>query len=306
VKPAVWIPDSTESRFREPLEAVAGVHDFPTSPAAEGPLGRGDMLVVAHSVRAAFAAIPQIDGLRVVQAFFAGVDALIERIPDGITLCDASGVHDASVAEWIVMAILASNRNLAPQLAAQRDAHWRRERDHGDDLEGATVLVIGYGSIGRATEARLSPFGVEVRRVARQPRPGVEGMDALPRLLPEADIVVILLPSTPATQRIIGRDVLAAMKPGSLLVNASRGSVLDTDALLLAVSSGRIRAALDVTDPEPLPDGHPLWSAPGVLITPHIAGDVRREEERAWALVRDQVERLARGQPLRNVVADGY
>jgi phosphoglycerate dehydrogenase-like enzyme len=125
-------------------------------------------------------------------------------------------------------------------------------------------------------------------------------------LVPSADILVVLLPLTPDTRRYVGTGILSRMKPGSLLVNASRGAVVDTHALLAAVTDGRIRAALDVTDPEPLPDGHPLWSTPGVLITPHIAGDVSAEEDRAWALIADQLGRLARGEPLRNVVTDGY
>jgi phosphoglycerate dehydrogenase-like enzyme len=125
-------------------------------------------------------------------------------------------------------------------------------------------------------------------------------------LLPSADILVVLLPLTAGTRGLVGTEVLARLKPGALLVNASRGAVVDTPALMAALADGRIRAALDVTDPEPLPDGHPLWSMPGVLITPHVAGDVSGEEDRAWALVADQAGRLARGEPLRNVVVDGY
>jgi phosphoglycerate dehydrogenase-like enzyme len=121
-----------------------------------------------------------------------------------------------------------------------------------------------------------------------------------------ADILIVLLPLTPATRRFVGTEILSHMKPGALLVNASRGAVVDTDALMAALADGRIRAALDVTDPEPLPDGHPLWSMPGVLITPHVAGDVSAEEDRAWALIADQAGRLARGEPLRNIVTDGY
>ena len=135
---------------------------------------------------------------------------------------------------------------------------------------------------------------------------GVLPIEDLPDLLPAADIVVILLPLTASTRGLVNADVLLRMREGALLVNGSRGGVVDTDALMAALGAGRIRAALDVTDPEPLPDGHPLWSLPGVLITPHVAGDVRREEERAWGLVADQVARLARGEPLRNVVVDGY
>jgi phosphoglycerate dehydrogenase-like enzyme len=128
----------------------------------------------------------------------------------------------------------------------------------------------------------------------------------LPGILASADIVVSLLPLTPETRGVVDARLLAAMRSGTLLVNASRGGVVDTAALTIEVLSGRIRAALDVTDPEPLPDGHPLWSAPGVIVTPHVASDVRRTDERAWRLAFEQVGRYARGEPLINIVTEGY
>jgi phosphoglycerate dehydrogenase-like enzyme len=204
------------------------------------------------------------------------------------------------------MAILASRRRLGEHLAMQRAGTWGHQRLTGEDLVDATVVIVGAGSIGRAVEARLAGFGPNFVRIGRRPREGVRSMADLPLILPDADIVVILLPLTAETRKIIDGAMLAAMRPGALLVNASRGAVVDTDAMTDAVLGGRIRVALDVTDPEPLPDGHPLWSAPGALITPHVASDVEREEERAWGLVFDQVERLRRGEPLVNVVIDGY
>jgi phosphoglycerate dehydrogenase-like enzyme len=221
-------------------------------------------------------------------------------------LCDAAGVHDVPVAEWVVMTILASRRRLPEHLEGQRRGVWRDDALVGDDLVDATVVLVGAGAIGRAVEARLAPFGVRIVRVARRPRDGVRPMADLPVILPTADVVVILLPLTPETRGVMDAAAFDAMPPGALLVNASRGGVVDTVALTSAVTDGRIRVALDVTDPEPLPTGHPLWSAPGALITPHVASDVRREDERAWGLVRDQVERLARGELPINVVADGY
>jgi phosphoglycerate dehydrogenase-like enzyme len=264
------------------------------------------MLVLGHDLAAAVEAISRLDGLRVVQTLSAGVDSIVDRIPPGITLCDASGVHDVGVAEWVVLAILASNRRLPQLIDSQRDATWRRDDVRGDDLVGSRVLILGYGSIGRAVEDRLRPFGVKVVRVARHEREGVHPLADLPALVPAADIVVILVPLTLATRALVGTEFLSLMKRGALLVNASRGAVVDASALMSALADGRIRAALDVTDPEPLPEGHPLWSMPGVLITPHVAGDVSGEEDRAWTLVADQVARLARGEPLRNVVVDGY
>jgi phosphoglycerate dehydrogenase-like enzyme len=302
----VWIPDDTPERFRGRLDGLAVLHDYPTKQAPGGKLGHGDLLVAAHHVRSTLSAIPQIESLRVVQTFSAGVDSIVDHVPAGITLCNATGVHDVGVAEWIMLAILASNRHLLRWAELQRSGTWGGERVSGDDLDGAQVLIVGYGSIGQALEARLRAFGAETARVARTARDGVHALEELPELVPDADIVVCLLPLTPATGGAIGADVIGRMKDGALLVNASRGGVVDTDALVAETSAGRIRAALDVTDPEPLPDGHPLWSTPGVLITPHIAGDVRREVERGWELVADQVTRLSRGEPLRNIVAEGY
>jgi phosphoglycerate dehydrogenase-like enzyme len=142
--------------------------------------------------------------------------------------------------------------------------------------------------------------------VARRAREGVRPVGDLTAILRSADVVVVLMPLTPETTELFEAPAIAAMKPGALLVNASRGKVIDTAALTAAVVEGRIRVALDVTDPEPLPDGHPLWSAPGALITPHVASDVLGENDRAWQLVFEQVERLAHGEPLINEVMDGY
>ncbi|HEX7472202.1 MAG TPA: NAD(P)-dependent oxidoreductase, partial [Candidatus Limnocylindrales bacterium] len=187
-----------------------------------------------------------------------------------------------------------------------RAGRWGHERLTGSDLEDATVVLVGAGSIGAAVEARLVPFGARIVRIARRPRPGVHVMADLPTILPTADVVVILLPLTPQTRGVVDASFLAGMRPGALLVNASRGAVVDTAALTAAVLGGRTRAALDVTDPEPLPEGHPLWSAPGVIVTPHVASDVRHTDERAWRLAFEQVGRYARGEPLLNVVAEGY
>jgi phosphoglycerate dehydrogenase-like enzyme len=168
------------------------------------------------------------------------------------------------------------------------------------------VVLLGAGSIGSAVEARLAPFGATIVRVARRPRPGVLTMAELPAVLPTADIVVSLLPLTPETRGVVDARFLAAMPDGALLVNASRGGIVDTAALTAEVVQRRLRAAVDVTDPEPLPDGHPLWSAPGVILTPHVASDVHAEIPRAWQLAFEQVGRYARGEPLINVVTDGY
>ena len=302
----LWIPVGTPQGRRNDLSGAANLHDYPAAGPWPDHLGHGDMLVTGHDVGAALEAVSRLDGLRVVQTLSAGVDRIVDRVPAGIILCDASGVHDVGVAEWIVLAILASYRRLPQLIEAQQATTWRHDGSRGDELHGSSVIILGHGSIGRAVEQRLAPFSVDVVRVARGEREGVHGLADLPTLLPSADVLVILLPLTAETRGLVGAEVLSRLKRGALLVNASRGAVVDTTALMAALTDGRIRAALDVTDPEPLPDGHPLWSMPGVLITPHVAGDVSGEEDRAWALVADQVGRLARGEPLRNVVVDGY
>lgn len=306
MRPDVWIPERAPADERARLSGIATVHDF----APEGPipatLGRGDILIAAVDTARALDVAPHIEGLRVIQAFSAGVDWIIDRVPPGVTLCDAAGVHDVAVAEWVVMVILASGRRLAEHIDGQRTGHWREESLTGTDLVGATVAILGAGSIGAAVEARLAPFGATFVRIARRPRPGVRTMADLPAILPTADIVVSLLPLTDATRGIVDAAFLARMRAGSLLVNASRGGIVDTAALTREVLAGRLRAALDVTDPEPLPDGHPLWTAPEAIVTPHVASDVRAEGERAWQLAFEQVGRYARGEPLKNVVTDGY
>ena len=306
MRPIVWIPERTPSSERERLATLADVQVFPATGELAPALGRGDFLVAAYGTSRALEVAAHLDGLRFIQLFSAGVDSVVGRIPPGVALCDAAGVHDVGVSEWVIMAILGSYRHLAEHLASQLTGSWRAESLPGEDLAGARVVVVGAGSIGAALEARLLAFGAEITRVARRERAGVHALSELPALLPDTDVVVILLPLTAETRGVIDARLLGAMRPGALLVNASRGAVVDTEALTEAVLSGRIRAALDVTDPEPLPADHPLWSAPGVIITPHIAGDVRHEDQRAWQLVFEQVGRLARGEPLANVVIDGY
>jgi phosphoglycerate dehydrogenase-like enzyme len=255
------------------------------------------------------ALLKQLAGLHVVQSFSAGVDYLLPLIPPGVMLCSATGVHDASVSEWVVAVILAMRRRLPEFGERQRRAEWVRDlaepgdfSNHPiDDLEGRTVLVLGLGSIGRALAVRLAPFGVRVVGVAQHARPDAVTAESLPGLLPDADVVVDLLPLTPDTRKFVDAEFFSRMKPGAIFVNAGRGGTVDTDALLDALRTGRVRAALDVTDPEPLPADHPLWKEPNVLITPHIAGTVAQWERRAYRFAGDQIRRYAAGLPLLGV-----
>ncbi len=278
------------------------VAPFPEDPAADPDLGAVEFVVPDWQVARRLDALP---ALKVIQTRSAGVDWIVDRVPDGVTLCSAKGARDAAMAEWVLWAILA---DLKAGLTAARQ-QTARAWEHLDlrDLHGARVLILGAGSIGHAVEERLAPFGVtEVVRVARTAREGVHAVAALGDLLPAADVVVNLLPATPETTGLLGPRLLGAMPDGALLVNAGRGPTVDTAALLAELEAGRLRAVLDVVDPEPLPGDHPLWTAPNLVITPHSAGDSPGAERAAWALAGAQLRRHAAGEPLVNVVRDGY
>jgi phosphoglycerate dehydrogenase-like enzyme len=243
--------------------------------------------------------------LTTIQILSAGADYILPLIPAHITLCNARGAHTPATAEWTAGAIIASIRNFPRFLAGQQAGHW--DPAVSDTVAGKRVLIVGYGSIGEAVERRLAGWEVTIDRVARRARDGVHAIGELPGLLPSADVVVILVPATEETRGLVDAQFLKTMKDGALLVNAARGKIVDTDALLAELTAGRLRAALDVTDPEPLPDGHPLWSAPGLLLTPHVGGNVRGFRARAYQVVKEQLGRLAAGQPLLNVVGpEGY
>lgn len=246
----------------------------------------------------------RLAGLQVVQVLTAGVDWILDAVPAGVRLCSARGVHDASTAEWVVTAILAMNRDIPRLVLAQQRKLWDYHVTLG--LTGKTVLIVGAGSIGSAVERRLEPFGLHVLRVARRARTGVAGVEELPDLLPAADVVVLLVPLTRATDGMVDARFLERMRDGALLVNASRGRLVNTGALLAELRSTRLRAALDVTDPEPLPTEHPLWSAPGVLVTPHVAGSTPAFLGQAHQLLREQLGRFVRCEPLVNTVVGDY
>ncbi|MFJ1680303.1 2-hydroxyacid dehydrogenase [Streptomyces sp. NPDC088251] len=246
--------------------------------------------------------------VQVVQTLTAGIDHVepgLGLLPDGVRLCNAKGVHEASTAELALALILASLRGFPGFVHGQDKEEWRS--GFYPALADKSVLIVGYGSIGAAIEDRLAPFEcARVARIARSARTTARGpvhtLDDLPALLPEADVVVLSTPLNPSTQGLVGAEFLAAMPDGALLVNVARGGVVDTESLLLALESGRLRAALDVTDPEPLPAGHPLWHAPNVLITPHVGGSTSAFLPRAKRLVAGQLSRFAAGEPVRNVV----
>jgi phosphoglycerate dehydrogenase-like enzyme len=243
--------------------------------------------------------------LRVIQTLTAGVENFLPYVPEGVTLCNAAGVHDASTAELAVALALASGRSLDHFARNQTSGVWEPLR-LGISLADQRVLIIGHGHIGAAIERRLAGFEIaSVTRVARRPRTEpvlVHSVEKLPRLLPNADVVFLVAPHTPQTEGMIGSKELAALPDGALLVNVARGRLVDTAALLAETSTGRIRAALDVTDPEPLPPEHPLWRTPGVLISPHVGGASTAFFPRADRLIAAQLDRFAAGEELENII----
>ena len=301
-----WVPDRPERALLDDLGPGVEVQTVGEDRLPDGDLERPGFLLVHWALRDALAAaLPHMTALRVLQSDSAGVDWLLPIVPDGMTVCDARGVHDVPVSEWVLAAILADRKALGEARDAQRAREWHSGSDVRD-LEGATVLILGHGAIGAAVERRLAPFGVEVVRVARRARTGVHALEDLDELLPEADVVVVLLPLTEETRGLVDAHRLARLPDGALVVNAGRGPVIEMGALLAELQAGRLRAALDVTDPEPLPPAHPLWEAPGALITPHLAGDSPRLWERVFALAHEQLRRLRDGEPLLNVVEGDY
>lgn len=252
--------------------------------------------------------LPRMSSVEVVQTLSAGTDHVepgLKHLRPGVRLCNARGVHEASTAELTLTLILASLRGVPDFVRAQDKGEWLG--GFRPALADRSVLIVGYGSIGAAIEDRLAPFELaRVARVARSERTTARGpvhpLTELPALLPEADVVILSTPLTDATRHLVNTDFLARMKDGALLVNVARGAVVDTKALLAELETGRITAALDVTDPEPLPREHPLWRAPGVLISPHVGGPTSAYLPRAKRLLVDQLSRYVNREPLRNVI----
>jgi len=297
--PQVWVP-YPEVVPDLPASLAVDTYD------GEGPppesLARVEFYVAPYT----FATRPlelmaRMPALRVVQTLTAGYEHVLPYLPAGVTLCNAGGLHDTSTAELAVALMLASRRGLPDFVRGQDAREWRHRR--WQSLADATVLIIGYGGIGAAIERRLAGFEVEVLRVARRARAGVAAWSALPDLLPRADIVVLCVPLTDQTRGMVDAGFLARMRDGALLVNVARGPVVDTSALVAELERGRLRAALDVTDPEPPPADHPLWRAPGVLISPHVGGNSTAFVPRAHRLIIDQLRRYAHGEPLHHVVS---
>jgi phosphoglycerate dehydrogenase-like enzyme len=303
--PVISLPDR---EWIDLVGPVAGVEMVTWDLVGEPP--RPDeisFVVPPYMVSSPWQRLGLLPGLRVVQLLSAGYETVLPSLPAGVKLANAAGVHDASTAELAVTLILSSLRGVPEFVAAQERSQWLPAETR-TSLADRKVLILGYGGIGVAIARRLNGFEVKVTAVASRARGGdelvasVHGVEELPTLLPEHDVVVLIVPLTDTTNALVDRKFLASMPDGALLVNVSRGKVVDTDALVEAAASGRIRAALDVTDPEPLPVDHPLWHTPGVLISPHTGGVTTAFEPRAVELLREQIAAFVGERPLRNVV----
>jgi phosphoglycerate dehydrogenase-like enzyme len=266
---------------------------------------------------------PQLRGVRLVLSLLAGTEWIPGTVGPHVTICNAHGAHNSSTAEWTIAAIFAMLKYFPLYLDIQRSGMWKRRFEAGphyaaitgdarphyppvmlEELAGKTVLIVGYGAIGKEIERMLAPFRVEILRVARTARtdPKVHAVTELNALLPRAEIAILILPATAESQGLIHRAQLALLPQGALLVNAARGPVVDTDALVDALRAGRIRAALDVTDPEPLPPDHPLWTCPNLLLTPHVAASSPQFAASALRTAAAELRRYMAGEPLLNVV----
>lgn len=266
---------------------------------------------------------PHLRGVRLVLCLLAGTEWIPGVVGPRVTICNAHRAHNVSTAEWTIAAILAMLKYFPFYLDIQRSGVWKRRFDASaqyaaiagdpyphyppvmlEELAGKTVLIIGHGAIGKEIERMLEPFRVQILRVARSARtnPTVHAASDLDSLLPRAEIAILILPATPESQKLMDRRRLALLPQGALLVNAARGPVVDTDALVEALQAGRLRAALDVTDPEPLPEGHPLWSCPNLLITPHVAASSPQFAPSALRTAAAELRRYIAGEPLLNAV----
>ncbi len=246
----------------------------------------------------------RLPNLRLIQLTTAGAENWIGRIPEGVMLSIARGAHGGSTAEWALGALIAVYRELIAFDRLRDSRTW--DRHPTDTLQDKRVLVLGAGDLGRRMRRRLEASDATATLVGTTAREGVHGIDELPELLGKHDAVVLMVPLTDATTGLVDAEFLARMPDGAVLVNAARGKVVDTDALLAELESGRLRAALDVTEPEPLPPDHPLWTAPGLLLTPHTAGSVHGFPQRAYAVVAAEIARYAAGKEPANLVHGAY
>lgn len=310
----VWVPYESESEARRRLGDLPDNVEIDLFTGGELPAtaDRVEFYVDPYlgAGKGAWSSLATFPKLKVVQTLTAGFETIQPYVPAGATLCNAAGLHDASTAEMALALSLAVGRRLGEFARNQTAGTWQFR--WGSALADKRVTILGYGHIGQAVERRLAGFEVaSITRVARTARTEtnsagerveVRAIDDLSAILPQTDVLILILPATPQTIGMIDAAALAQLPDGAQLINVGRGSLVDTDALVAEAASGRITAGLDVTDPEPLPADHPLWTTPGVLISPHVGGASSAFAPRADALAAAQIRRFAAGEPLQNVI----
>ena len=297
----VLVPDGLGLDLSDTPTTVDAILYEPGEPWPSGHLDATVVVVGYDKAPAVGARLGELTDLRLIQTLNAGYEQWQPLLPAGVMLSNGRGAHGGSSAEWVVAALLSIYRDFGIFHQQQSEGVWRR-RDT-ETLIGKRVVVLGAGDLAANLASRLAPFETEVVLVGRRARPGVHALADVEELLPNADAVVALLPESEATHHVVDAEFLARLPDGAVVVNAGRGGSVDTDALLAELTSGRLRAALDVTDPEPLPAGHPLWSAPGLLLTPHVAGSTEGAWQRAWVIALRQIEVFAGGGIPPNLVA---
>ncbi|MDX8145544.1 2-hydroxyacid dehydrogenase [Lentzea sp. BCCO 10_0061] len=300
----VLVPDDFGVQALSQVDGVRPVRYVPGEPLPSGARDAEVLIprfLAGTDPREVFAQLPN---LKLVQLLSAGAENFIGKVPDGVLLSTCRGAHGGSTAEWAIGALLAIYRDFLVFERARAEGRW--DYHLTDTLQDKKVLIVGAGDLGEQLKRRLEPFDATATLVGRTARDGVHGQDELPSLLPEFDAVVVFVPMTEETRHLVDAKFLAAMKDNAILVNGARGPVVDTDALLAELNSGRLRAALDVTDPEPLPADHPLWTAPGLLLTPHVAGSCTGHTQRAYAIAASEISRYGAGERPRNLVNGLY
>ena len=286
------------------LAGVTALRYDPAKPLPEGARSAQVLIPAFLAGRDAVEILAGLPALRLVQLLSAGAETWIGRLPADVMLSDCRGAHGGATAEWVVSVLLAVYRELPRFVRAQDERRWDYRQT--EELAGKRVLLVGAGDVADHTARRLAPFEVTTTLVARRARDGVHGVEELSDLLPHHDACVLAVPLTAQTRGLVDKDFLAAMPDGAVLVNAARGPVVDTAALVAELATGRLRAALDVTDPEPLPADHELWGLPGLLLTPHVGGSVPGGLGRAYAVAAQQIEAFARGERPPNLVEGDY
>lgn len=298
-----------DDRWIETVGPVPGIDTVVWDP--DGPTPSEDVEVVVSPYlkhRAMVKVLGEKPSVRLFQILNAGFDDVIDDLPSGVGLCNATGVHDSATAELALTLTLAVQRGLDEYIPNQASGTWGW-RGFRPGLADKRVLLLGYGSIGHAIASRLLPFEVQLTAVASRAREGdqlveqVHGIDELGTLAPQAEVVISVLPGGEATAGILGERLFSALPDGAAVVNVGRGSSFDTDAAVRHL--GRLRFAMDVTNPEPLPSESPLWRAPGVVITPHVGGLADGFHRRSADLVRQQLTRIGAGEEPINRVAVG-